>query len=118
MTSNSSQIKKMLKVLFGRDPAYARLLPPANEDGLDDYSFFLPLIKKDARKLYMPLYFCMDVIGELNTAWSYYDGAFFDMVCTCKPEFYMNRHGKCVDDCDNHSGSGRAGDISRYCWDQ
>ncbi|MEN2497379.1 MAG: hypothetical protein MHMPM18_001765 [Marteilia pararefringens] len=104
-------------VLIGREVAYARLLPPANEDGLDDYSFFLPLITKDARQLYMPLLFCADESEELHTILSVYDGAAFDRVCTCKPEFYMNQQGKCVEECDNPRPSGRLGDDSKYCWD-
>ncbi|MEN2497615.1 MAG: hypothetical protein MHMPM18_001979 [Marteilia pararefringens] len=102
-------------VLVGREAAYSRLLPPANEEGLDDYSFFHPLTENGhASELYVAHAICL---SKENYQLEMYDNDPYDRVCTCIGGYAMNRHGECVDDCADAKGSNRDGDDSQYCWE-
>ncbi|MEN2496207.1 MAG: hypothetical protein MHMPM18_000758 [Marteilia pararefringens] len=101
-------------VMFGKEN-FARLLPPANTDGLDNYSFFFPLIiEKGARALYVSPADCF-LNEEGHTALVKYDGSGFDQVCVCQEGYYMNRMGECVADCKQPLPSNRQDDHYLYC---
>ncbi|MEN2498068.1 MAG: hypothetical protein MHMPM18_002393 [Marteilia pararefringens] len=104
-------------VTFGRDPSYARFLPPANEDGLDDYSFFLPRIEIKGARSVLKKHFQCDGRYTEGFDMLYYGGSSYDMVCFCDEKHFMTPKGECVEECDNPQPSNRPGDDSKYCKD-
>ncbi|MEN2498562.1 MAG: hypothetical protein MHMPM18_002850 [Marteilia pararefringens] len=102
-------------IMFGKEDL-ARLLPPANDDGLDDYSFFAPYIEYRGTTVLLRSYNGCDPMKNSFDMKSY-GGSSYDSVCFCAHGNYLNRMGKCVEECDNPIPSGRSGDESKYCED-
>ncbi|MEN2497715.1 MAG: hypothetical protein MHMPM18_002072 [Marteilia pararefringens] len=110
------QSKVIDGILFGKEN-YVRFVPPAFYNGLDDYSWFLPLInEKGRRALYITPYEC-SFDEDRHTELLKYGGSSHDLACGCKARYKMNRMGECVPSCHKLVPPGREETKYFYCLD-